>query len=348
MTIQNVQNQRESSIELLRIISMLFIIFYHLLLCPSVCMGGVKNPILFKALEIPLHIGVILFILISGYYGIKPSIKGIIKFLSPIIIYTFLFGVLECVASDNVRLIPDRLFRSCLFISHTPFWFVRTYFFLYLVSPAINYITAKLNGKQRLVALIILAFIAVYNGTFRNDISLFEGKNLVNFVLIYLVGDTIRKYEYRWNIIPRSCLIIAWILLNGCIVILYTITGESMVGKAIFRLCFPYCSPILIVSSVLFFMFVVKKKFINTKINWIASSAFAIYLIHSSFIVYHNYLDEAVGFIVSQTTSDVYVLLFMSALTLVVFLASLFIDKLLTPFWKAISSIRVTNLKLSL
>lgn len=76
---------RESQFELLRIIAQWMIVFYHLLLFFTETIQA-DYPI-FKGLQIPFHIGVILFVLISGYYGIRPSAKGLIKLLSMVAIY---------------------------------------------------------------------------------------------------------------------------------------------------------------------------------------------------------------------------------------------------------------------
>lgn len=66
--------ERDSNFELLRILGMFSIVFYHLLLHFVVPIKGENS--IFGALEIPLHIGVPLFIYISGYFGIKPSVSG--------------------------------------------------------------------------------------------------------------------------------------------------------------------------------------------------------------------------------------------------------------------------------
>lgn len=70
---------RESQFELLRLIAQFFIVTYHIFLFfiyPS------TNAPFHKAIWLPLHIGVILFVLISGWFGIKPSIKSFVKLVS--------------------------------------------------------------------------------------------------------------------------------------------------------------------------------------------------------------------------------------------------------------------------
>jgi len=68
--------ERESSFELIRILAQFFIVFYHIFL--FFIYPVTQNPY-HKAIWLPLHIGVVLFVLISGYFGIKSSVKGFIK-----------------------------------------------------------------------------------------------------------------------------------------------------------------------------------------------------------------------------------------------------------------------------
>ena len=82
----NSVNTRNSSFELLRIVAMLFIVFYHLV---TYYLYEIPNPEFaqfFTALLPTLHIGVILFMLISGYFGIKSTWKGLISLLMVVIV----------------------------------------------------------------------------------------------------------------------------------------------------------------------------------------------------------------------------------------------------------------------
>ncbi len=74
---------RESNFELLRLVAMYFILLYHML---SFFIVKVDDAPLYKALWLPLHIAVACFVLISGYFHIKPSFKGIVKLLAPLIV----------------------------------------------------------------------------------------------------------------------------------------------------------------------------------------------------------------------------------------------------------------------
>lgn len=76
------RKSRESNFELLRIVAMFMIVLYHLLMRYSYTDGH----LIYRVLQFPLHIGVILFVLISGYYGIRPSIRGLMRLLAPVVV----------------------------------------------------------------------------------------------------------------------------------------------------------------------------------------------------------------------------------------------------------------------
>lgn len=76
---------RESQFEILRILAQWMIVYYHLFLMFTK-EYQIDHPI-YQGIQIPLHIGVILFVLISGYFGIKRSVKGLLKILAITAVY---------------------------------------------------------------------------------------------------------------------------------------------------------------------------------------------------------------------------------------------------------------------
>lgn len=95
---------RESSFELLRIIAQFMIVLYHIYLF---FVYPTTNADIDKAIWMPLHIGVPLFVLISGYFGIKVSGKGIFRLIGQMFVYTvplvLLFNMLISVSGGVNR-----------------------------------------------------------------------------------------------------------------------------------------------------------------------------------------------------------------------------------------------------
>lgn len=71
-----IQNERESSFELLRLISQYFIVLYLYLLF----IAKIDDDPLNKAIQMPLHVGVIIFVLLSGYFSTLPHLKNLLNF----------------------------------------------------------------------------------------------------------------------------------------------------------------------------------------------------------------------------------------------------------------------------
>lgn len=91
--------RRESSFELIRIVAQFMIVIYHLFLFFMYPMYG---DTFYKAVQIPLHIGVLLFVLISGYFGIKTSAKGFLKLIGMIAIYYIPINVVNmCLQNEG-------------------------------------------------------------------------------------------------------------------------------------------------------------------------------------------------------------------------------------------------------
>ena len=77
--------ERESSFELIRLIAMFMIVLYHIYVKHIYCIYDTSFN---QAIYMPLHIGVTLFLLISGYWGIRVSGRGMAKLLGQMFIYT--------------------------------------------------------------------------------------------------------------------------------------------------------------------------------------------------------------------------------------------------------------------
>ena len=84
--------ERNSIFELIRIIAMLFIIHYHLFMIFVASHYPMES--FYRGIQIPLHIGVILFVLISGYFGIKCTMKGLLKLVIMVAVYYLPIAVL--------------------------------------------------------------------------------------------------------------------------------------------------------------------------------------------------------------------------------------------------------------
>ena len=87
------KKNRDSNIELLRIILMLFIVMHHII--SSVIAPGFSSKG-FACIDVIFHTAVIIFVLISGYFGIKLRIKSTYKFNITSNILFFIVNFISC------------------------------------------------------------------------------------------------------------------------------------------------------------------------------------------------------------------------------------------------------------
>ncbi|MBR0262501.1 MAG: acyltransferase family protein [Bacilli bacterium] len=319
---------RNSSIELVRLLAMFMIVFYHIVLFFIEPIDA--NPI-YKAIQIPLHIGVMLFVLISGYFGIKPSFLRFFKILCVVAVY---FLPLRLWYVYKMGMGGMAMLDSFHILSKTPYWFVRTYLCLYLISPLLNKCLKDISIIERSYYIFAFAIIAVYLGILQCDISLIDGKNLANFMLIYIIGDTIRQEQQRWKVVPNWCFFFAFILLNLLLSTSYVLFSDLLISDIIWNWSFPYYSPFLIISSVLFFIPFTRFSFYSPVINYIASSVFSVYILHHQPTILEVCLKPVSLWLYGFAEGSVFlVLLIVSIYSMIIIGICVIIDKLLTPIW---------------
>ena len=317
---------RESNFELLRLVAMYFILLYHML---SFFIVKVDDASLYKALWLPLHIAVVCFVLISGYFHIKPSFKGIVKLLAPLIVYYLPLTLYELVSCGGG-------YKELLFFSQSPYWFIRVYFYLFMISPMLNMFIA--NKKRMVYLLLVLGFVSTYMGMMQ-DPALRDGKNLILFMFLYTMGDCIRTYWSSLEKIKISYLICAYVLLNLGLVFAYCHTLDSTYGQQLWQLSYPYCSPILIINAVLLFLIFGKMRFKSRLINTLASSVFAVYVIHHQHYILYSILGPAVLKVHNMISQPILFLLCLCAGGLVVMFVCIGIDKLFSPLWRCFTQL---------
>lgn len=328
---QIASTQRNSAFELLRILSQVFIVLYHI--C-YICQGkAYSSQPFFQAVSIPLHIGVVVFVLLSGYFTIKLKPSGLVKLLGIFIIYCLPEVIFSIAASKNVL----HTIRSLMFFSNSHFWFVKTYLYLFLVSPMINLWLKHASERQRWYMVAVFAFVACYMAISKGDSSVTNGKNLTNFIYFYLVGNQLYYYRDRWMNIKTSKLLLCYVVFNIMILVLEYFMFGNIVGKIIKSLSFPYSSPMILVGAVMFFMIIGKQHIQSRFINYVATSSLAIYLIHGS-RPYLPILHGGVCEYLQGVSGNNMILLGSYAIyTLIVIAACVCIDKCFTPVWNIIN-----------
>lgn len=286
---------RSSNFELLRLFCMLMIIFFHYSDHGIVNIYNVPFSINRLALEFALiggGLGNCVFILLTGYFlsESKFEYKKIVKLYCQVFFYSIFLGILCFLMGDvafNYKNLSDFLFP----ITHDQYWWFSQYFILYLIFPFINKVINN-SSKREMIFLIMLLFIcdtvlptAFNQNQFTN--------NLMTFVMLYLIGAFIKKYEIlifnKLKIIIPSFVIVLLLCLFS---ILIMDKKDLIVSNYVWPM---NRTPILILSILTFLLFKNIKISNNKFINAVAKTTFGIYLIHMHkyfYLIFWKYMFD--------------------------------------------------------
>ena len=265
--------ERNSAFELLRIVAMLLIVIWHISLHAQ--KGELYSHNYITAF---CTTGVNLFILISGYFGIKISWKNVLTLISTILFYNIMAIAYEW---GTTRIIPGIYSIRYLFapFQESRWWFINCYFNLMLLSPIINLTLNKSTEQQIKYFIGVLLFVSCISGfCFGNSINP-NGYNTFHFVTIYVLGNAIHRFDLPARLSTKELLVIYLL----CTLILFICTFKIMYRSAF------YNNPLVITSAVCLFCLIAKLNFKNKAVNYISSFMLPIYLIQDSVIGFMAY-----------------------------------------------------------
>lgn len=275
--IKNVKD-RDSNMELLRIICMLLILIHHFIIHPLypslLARDGDINIYRIACIVICgfAFVGVNCFIMISGYYGIKFRFKSLFNLYCICAFYALLAVLMKYVLGIT-SLDKNQLYLILLPFSHSEWWFIKCYVALFLISPILNAAADKLTKNDFACSLILLTILNIYFGFYWHEHN-YNGYNLVQFIYVYLIGAYLRRYPLTKLDIKRSVF-----LYISCSVIWSILTTLSLRWRVPHWGALHYNNPFVLLASIGLFISMSRVTIHNQKINLIASSVLAAYLI---------------------------------------------------------------------
>ena len=330
------KRQRQSNLELLRILSMMLVMLVHYLplRSPTTAEMLSLNPI--KALmNLELHsiaiICVHCFILISGYFGIRWKAKSFFGLIFQLIFWGLL-GLYLAEYFINPFLPLSKhlsLFQLIVGMFTKPTrWFVSAYLFLYILSPLINSFVEKSTEHQLTKFILIFYLFSTIYGWIMRSVEFNTGLSAVSLMGLYLVGAWLRKSTLpmvHWS---------KWYDLAGfmCCTILLTGVSAILLRVGIRTSIYGYLNPVTIVEAAFLFQFFRKLDIGSlTWVNFLAGSAFAAFLLHS-----HNIAGEAYYIICTKLHQYNYALIYVMVFIIAVFLFAVLVDKIRMVLWNGI------------
>lgn len=293
---------RNSSYELMRIVSMFLIIVYHVIYHGQILenVNGILEMIVRLIMALTL-VHVSSFVLISGYFqhNKKMRLSKAISLNNSVWFYTVAIAIF---AHFYYHINYDKvsIFKIAMPINYNLYWFIKEYLILYLITPILNTVIQHSNQKK-LKRIVIASFLitsflpTITGGAFLN---VNNGYSLYYMIFLYFTGAYLSKYPIKNNKLLKKhnqkhlaylfillyftfCFFnflsykIGALLLNG---------GElsCYFGEIITNSFLAYNNPLIYFASIFYFLIFDNIKIKSKFINRVAGLMFGVYLIHEN------------------------------------------------------------------
>lgn len=327
---------RESNIEILRVVAMLMIVTIHVvgqgissvMACEYGCVCAMINAFTVY--------GVIIFILISGYYSINnPLCKGLNLYIK-CFTYGGLFYLIHLLY-EGASLGRSIFFNTFLSISHSPgWWFIQVYFFLLLISPFLNSALSNLKFKELILVSFSFFIISSYFGWFFGNEVNKDGFNLINFIFVYCIGGLIRQAKEKKIVWINNRWLMFFVYIISSLILFLQWFG---IQRGWYDLpLFVYNNPFVILGGVGLFLFFLTFSFKSKWINIIASTTLGIYMIHENCYI-SPFIYEWINENVTQFWQ-----IFVA--TLIIFISCSILDYILTMIFMPLNKFATNSIKI--
>lgn len=329
MAIQSITTgPRQSNFEVLRMIAMFLVLMVHanFMSIHAPTADEISNDLISSATRAALEsislLGVNIFVMISGWFSIKATVKG----LSGLLFQVFYFGViillyLTLIGRESFTI--GRIYQIVLL--HKSGWFVMSYLILYLLAPVLNKFSEHASRKEfRSVLVSYFAMLIIWGCLDWSD-EIGMGYSALSMVGIYLLARYARRYiDIRFG---GRLFFICW----GLNTVLYLVVLKWSVPIVVKS----YDNPLIILGAFgLFYYFRNVNVPTSKVINYIARSTFAVYLLH----IYPDVLDWFCGVCNSlyMASEGVVCLLKMAAFLFCIYSLSIILDAPRRLIWDGV------------
>lgn len=328
---------RDSNMELLRIVAMVLVMIVHAdfraLHVPTVdetIIAPVSSMMRFLVESLSI-ISVTVFVLLSGWYGIKVRAGKLCEF-----VFQVFFFALACFAialfTGHASLDVTAM-RHLLLLEPFDYWFFKSYLIMYIFSPVVNAFLEKASKREVEVLLVLFFSVQTLWGWLSKGAGGFNyGYSGLSFIGLYMLARYVRLYPGWLSALNRNryLLIYAAIaLLNAVMAYVFIRTGHPKLEGMLRH----YTYPLAIFQALCFMLYFTKISLRSKFINWVAVSCFAIYLVHSNMMIGNAFYDDFIRYWFENETTLLFIL-YTVALIIAVFWISILSDKVRLFIWQ--------------
>lgn len=329
---------RQSNMELLRIVAMMMVLVLH---CTFLSIGqptayqmhtATSSSILKIISESFSLVCVDAFVLLSGWFGIHFKRKNLATlFFQGLFLIALTSAVVHSINGKSYPLL------RILFMSDG--WFIPSYIILYCTAPLLNIYLEQTNRTTQRHILLLLFGVLFFFGWLGSAGDYSRGYSALTFIDLYLLARFVRTSRHPWFLFSASRDLLVYIALSALtslLVCLSLATGSPFIAGLGMQWGINYISPLTLCATLYLLLFFSKLHLRNNRfVNWVAASAFAVYIIHAATPVLGAYFKPAVVYLHTNYNLPSFVLL-TAAFMVGVFAACILIDQIRILAWKGL------------
>ena len=334
----NLKKVRDSNMELLRIVAMFLVVMIHTngfsIGLPNEDNFSSEFAISFSRISVEAisSVCVNLFILISGWYGIRNKKGKFIELLFQLAFFIVICLVYGYVQQGNLSL--AEILRTIRL--HKMWWFVRSYILLFFLAPVLNAFCERATKREFIMVLVAFYIFSSFNWMFHFVDWMVNGYCTMSFVGLYLLARFSRQYLFEITLINKK----HWWLLAYAFFTIATICCvcvEIMVHLMPINMneILGYDSPFVVLASLSLLLFFSKLKIQSSVVNWVAKSCFAVYLLHTSNYIFPDFKEHLRQYYENHIYWNY--LLYSIFFCIAVFFISILLDKVRLLMWNLIN-----------
>lgn len=296
--------KRNHGIELLRIVSMFYIVMFHIptwgMVHITADMPVTLNYVILAVSYLGGGLGNCAFVLISGYLLIDKefSVKRIIRLWFQVLCWSIFCGIIAFAIGThevNVKSVLSMVFP----LSFNEYWYISTYMVVMLISPYLNKFLLTLSRKEykRLIVIGLILFSVMPTLLGESGKWLSGTNSIAIFLVLYILGGYISLFEVELMHRRRAKAIgvLMWFALVMTIFVMKYISKSWDLGLDIFYFVWPMDKLSVIIVAVWWFL-IFKDSTIRLPryLLTMAGSVFGVYLFHIGRLRYYllqNFFD---------------------------------------------------------
>lgn len=288
----NVSQERQSNLELLRIIAMLVIVMHHYVVNSGLIQVIYDNPFNFNSMLLLIlgwggKTAINCYIFITGYFMCKKdiTIKKFVKLISEVLFYNIIIYTIFVLSGYDTFNLKECI-KNILPITAIASGFTSAFLVFYLFIPFLNIFIKAMTEKQHLTLIILL--LSVY--TIWPSLKFHVAFNYVTwFCVLYFMAAYFRLYnrpnfknKKTYKYFAMGMLIISWIAVGVLSTIASLIPGKDIVYWGYFFIADSNKILAVLTAAAVFMYFKNLDIGYCKWINKIAASAFGVLLIHAN------------------------------------------------------------------